>query len=489
MFNLRKITSSVLIAIVLLLPIAQTALAVPQMPCNFWGTATYEDGTDVPIGATVTVLYNGTPVANTTVIEFNNAAYYDLEIDIDDPDTPAVEGVPAGATVTFQIDGVDANETATCQSGASTQLGLTIPNSQLVGPTADFNSTPTASPLTKDFQDASIAGDVAIDTWAWNFGYPGGTSNVQNPGNVTFPSAGTFVVTLTVTDTNGLSDSISKAVPVGVTIARSSPTTQNLFQGNETTANIVIEDVDDLYAVDLLVDYDARIEGMGIELGPDWQDSFVVRSQVDNTTHQIRLVITLMGSGSINGNTVVVTITFRGVQPGTVPLTLTSTLWNSNSHEIAHTDQDSEIIVVPPTFIIQGVCQLQARTDHTGCQVEAGAQSATTPSTGEYEIIVPPGAYNAIASMSGYLYATASAAGVTGDVIVMATVELRAGDVNNDCIVNVLDLAAIGGCYEQASSCRAVADYNINGQIDMPDLIAASVNYGNTCPQPWTLRP
>jgi len=54
-----------------------------------------------------------------------------------------------------------------------------------------------------NFTDLSTAGDNPIDTWDWDFG-DGDTSSDQNPVH-TF-AAGTYNVTLTVTDTHGCSD-------------------------------------------------------------------------------------------------------------------------------------------------------------------------------------------------------------------------------------------------------------------------------------------
>jgi PKD repeat protein len=81
-------------------------------------------------------------------------------------------------------------------------------------PIASFSYTP-ANPTTADsvsFSDSSGDSDGSILTWAWDFG-DGGTATTQNPSH-NFAAAGTYVVTLTVTDDGGASDTYSANVTV-----------------------------------------------------------------------------------------------------------------------------------------------------------------------------------------------------------------------------------------------------------------------------------
>jgi PKD repeat protein len=73
-------------------------------------------------------------------------------------------------------------------------------------PTADF--TYECSALTCDFQDASTD-DVEVVSWSWNFGAQG--SNQPNP-FYTYSSAGTYPVSLTVTDGEGKTGITTKNV-------------------------------------------------------------------------------------------------------------------------------------------------------------------------------------------------------------------------------------------------------------------------------------
>jgi len=80
------------------------------------------------------------------------------------------------------------------------------------GPDADFSADVTICSLEVQFTDESIAGDHDIVSWSWDFG-DGDTSIEQNPIH-TYDAAGTYNVTLTVTDEHGCIDSETKAVTV-----------------------------------------------------------------------------------------------------------------------------------------------------------------------------------------------------------------------------------------------------------------------------------
>src|SRR4029077_20963569 len=72
-----------------------------------------------------------------------------------------------------------------------------------VKPTAQFSGSPTSgqTPLTVQFTDQSTAGSAPITSWQWTFG-DGGTSTARSPSH-TYPNAGSYSVSLTVTTSAG----------------------------------------------------------------------------------------------------------------------------------------------------------------------------------------------------------------------------------------------------------------------------------------------
>lgn len=77
-------------------------------------------------------------------------------------------------------------------------------------PTAAFSAA--TSGLTATFTDQSTDADGTIKSWSWNFG-DGQTSSDQNPVHP-YASAGTYTVTLTVTDDDGATGTTNKQVTV-----------------------------------------------------------------------------------------------------------------------------------------------------------------------------------------------------------------------------------------------------------------------------------
>jgi|GEM_PF-2434226 len=109
---------------------------------------------------------------------------------------------------------------------------ITVEN---VPPVADFNYNPS-NPKTTDaiqFTDLSTDSDGTIVSWFWSFGDEA-TSTIQNPTHK-YAAEGAYTVTLKVTDDDGATNEISKAVHVGDLVAdfTYSPL-------NPTTANTII---------------------------------------------------------------------------------------------------------------------------------------------------------------------------------------------------------------------------------------------------------
>lgn len=114
--------------------------------------------------------------------------------------------LPAGTSGSFTVtvraasiagDGVPGNGDSTDQDFA---LIVTNAATGPVPPTADFSGAPTSGsfPLNVAFTDASSA---SVTSWAWDFG-DGGSSSAQHPSH-TYTAAGSYTVSLTVTDAVG----------------------------------------------------------------------------------------------------------------------------------------------------------------------------------------------------------------------------------------------------------------------------------------------
>jgi PKD repeat protein len=90
----------------------------------------------------------------------------------------------------------------TNSNGCIDSITLTVVIPEM--PVADFTADTACEGTPTQFTDLSISNSSPITTWAWAFG-DGGTSAVQNP-VYTYTTAGTFAVTLTVTNAAGCID-------------------------------------------------------------------------------------------------------------------------------------------------------------------------------------------------------------------------------------------------------------------------------------------
>ncbi len=79
-------------------------------------------------------------------------------------------------------------------------------------PVTNFSATSVCQGATTAFTDGSSTTSGSITNWAWDFG-DAGNSVAQNPTH-TYSTAGTYIVTLTTTTSNGCSSTITRSITV-----------------------------------------------------------------------------------------------------------------------------------------------------------------------------------------------------------------------------------------------------------------------------------
>ena len=208
-------------------------------------------------------------------------------------------------------------------------------------PVAKFSYSP-GNPTAVDtirFTDKSSDSDGAIVSWHWDFGDGSGTSTDQNP-TYSYNDNGTYDVTLSVTDNDGLIDTDTKKITIGgegstpVTVEITFPTQNGIVEGIVTVIGTAIAD-DTVQKVEVKIDSGSWILANGTESwsykwdttsvsngdhtiharsydGNDYSNIDSVDSTVDNPTSHANQapIVTISYPG--NMYTVYGTITFAG---------------------------------------------------------------------------------------------------------------------------------------------------------------------------------
>jgi PKD repeat protein len=173
-------------------------------------------------GGTWTALGTGLPniPANTVVIDPLNLQRVFVGTDIGVYESvdgganfaPFSDGMPAGLVVSdLEIDNSPHVLTAGTYGRGAWQT--TLSSGANTPPVANF--THSANGLTVAFTDTSTDANGTIASRSWNFG-DSTTSTAANPSK-TYTTAGTYTVTLTVTDNDGATNTTSKSVTVSST--------------------------------------------------------------------------------------------------------------------------------------------------------------------------------------------------------------------------------------------------------------------------------
>jgi hypothetical protein len=144
--------------------------------------------------------------------------------------------------------------------------------------------------------------------------------------------------------------------------------------------------------------------------------------------------------------------------------------------------------------LLQGQVDLQGRMNHSGAQICAedslGVQSCMeTGSSGLFSFWLNTDIYTITAEMVPYLGAEKGSVFVTaGSTTTLSKVKLLGGDVNSSGLVNIQDIAIIGGRYlAVCGDPRYVNNADPNGDclIDIRDLAITGGNYLKTSPVYW----
>jgi hypothetical protein len=115
--------------------------------------------------------------------------------------------------------------------------------------------------------------------------------------------------------------------------------------------------------------------------------------------------------------------------------------------------------------------------------VTIGTEQLAADASGNFSWTAPAGSYTVLASAQGFLSAQGSATLTAGNTTTMPQISLRAGDIDNNGVVDQFDAMTIGMSYNTAIP--VAADLNCDGNINVLDLELLAGNYRGVGPVAW----
>ncbi len=253
------------------------------------------------------------------------------------------------------------------------------------------------------------------------------------------------------------------------------------------TSNVTVENVGNLVAVDLELSYDPTViqvidadrSQAGVQVRFDtFTVDFVSRNEVDTRRGRIYFKASLLDGRTITGPVALIAIDWRPQRVGSSSVTLTKgILTDATGQPIGATLQNGAVQVNFVSNCRTGTTTLQGRSDHSGIIVanETG-QQVETDVDGYFAIIAED---QLSLTFPGYLAGQADllsldAAQTEGQANNLGQINILAGDVNGDSLINILDMTYLAGRY---LSTDATADLNGDGIVNILDLTLVAGNY------------
>jgi hypothetical protein len=237
--------------------------------------------------------------------------------------------------------------------------------------------------------------------------------------------------------------------------------------GSSTIVDLELSDISNVFGIEVYMAFDPSIlsvVGEQVTEGTCPSPDFTVANTADNVLGTIEYATTQLSLPSCDGGTVA-SIEFlcaAGLQSEvTTPITITASIISDpDGVAITHGTQNGAVRCEANIFFIDGVVELQAWPSAAGVQVDLKDGSGATVDS---KIVAADGAfgftgttgetYSVEASYDRYL--TSAATGITssvvGERVNLGTGKLRAGDVNGDGVINILDISGVAGNFGKAS--------------------------------------
>lgn len=269
-------------------------------------------------------------------------------------------------------------------------------------------------------------------------------------------------------------------------------------EGEEFEVSVIVKQVTGLFGGQFQLSFDptylAAVEG-SLQPGSDMEPTVVGVREIDNDAGSISFAVSRQGDVEELSGEVIVLATMRF--QALVPTQATTIdiggvlLGDKYAREIPYENLQGLTLAITGVAgaTVEGQVMLEGRTigswDGAEVTIDGTAFGATTDLDGNFQIVdVPAGTYTFRANADGYLEAVCESLDVVAPLTMLMPIELVAGDVNGDGVIDVVDAVAIGAAFGDPAS-NPAADLNDDGAVNVLDLILMSVNFGAEAPTVW----
>jgi PKD repeat protein len=321
-----------LVAATLTLSVVATNYVPIGQQVKFNATITYPDGTGLTSGTVgAYLLYSGSPPVNDTVPVIFDSGLQEWV------GSYAPQSSDPGGLYSLVIK---ASDSPIPPNAGSATKAVTLQDKPPVATfTPSSTSGPTGTPITFD-GTGSYDPDGTIITWSWIFG-----DTTTGSGSVvahTFTTAGTYTVTLTVTDNGGYSSSTSSQITITdrppVVSATPAPTTPS--PGQSVTLSITASDPDGTISTTKVDWGDGTVDNLGA-VSSDTH-TYALPGSTTSSTFTVTVTVT-DNSGSSTSTNSQVTVTDQPPAVSFTPSTTTANAGQAVTLAINASDPDGTI--------------------------------------------------------------------------------------------------------------------------------------------------
>ena len=251
------------------------------------------------------------------------------------------------------------------------------------------------------------------------------------------------------------------------------PANASAFPGTSTNITLQLDSISNVYGAQIHVTFDSSIVSVTdanpstptvIEISPGScpQPNFVPANQADNSTGDIDYAVTQLNPTPPCSGGDMAMIEFQClIGDATSPITITTSIISDpDGVPIPHSTQNGSVECLSNVFSVEGNVALQSWPDPSGTVVTlrdsqgavVGAPVVVGPD-GNFSLIAPISeTYQVEATYDRYLSVEATGlTGSVGEIVDIGSATLPTGDINGDGAINILDITALAGNFNEAA--------------------------------------